>query len=77
MEAALADAGTPRGAAEAPLELLERVLGEYDVPEGDVRRLTGLFTEARFSTHPVGDEMRAAAQRSLRSIAGALAGAGA
>ena len=72
MERALADAGTPRGAAESPMELLGRVLGEYDVPEGDVRRLTALFTEARFSGHPVGDEMRAAAQRSLRAIADAL-----
>ena len=38
-----------------------------------VRRLTALFAEARFSHHPVDDTMRAAAQRSLRSVAAALA----
>lgn len=73
MERALADAGTPRAAHESPMELLARVLGEYDVPEGDVRRLTALFTEARFSHHPVDDTMRDAAQRSLRNVAGSLA----
>jgi hypothetical protein len=72
MEGALARAGSPRGAAETPLELLSRVLGEQAVPDADVRRLTALFTEARFSTHPVTDEMRAAARRSVSAVAGAL-----
>lgn len=76
MERALADAGTPRAAAETPLELLRRVLASYAVPEADVRRLTDLFTEARFSHHPVTDEMRRAARRSLDAVSDAL-GAGA
>lgn len=75
MEAALAGAGTPRDATETPLELLSRVLDAYDVPEPDVRRLTDLFTEARFSDHPVTGEMRDAARRSLAAVADALAGA--
>ena len=73
MERALAEAGSPRHPAESPLELLARVLGEQDVPEPDVRRLTELFSEARFSDHPVTDDMRAAARRSLAGIADALA----
>lgn len=73
MEGALARAGSPRGAAETPLELLSRVLGEQAVPEADVRRLTALFTEARFSAHPVTEEMRAAARRSVSAVADALA----
>ena len=73
MEAALADAGTPRAVTETPLELLRRVLDEYDVPAADVRRLTELFTEARFSGHPVTEEMRGAARRSLGAVSDALA----
>lgn len=73
MEAALAGAGARRDVTETPLELLRRVLASYDVPAADVRRLTTLFTEARFSHHPVTDEMRAAARRSLASVADALA----
>jgi hypothetical protein len=72
MERALADAGSPRRATESPLELVARVLAEQHVPEPDVRRLTELFTEARFSGHPVTDEMRAAARRSLSAVADAL-----
>jgi hypothetical protein len=72
MEGAFARAGSPRGVTETPLELLARVLGEQAVPEADVRRLTALFTEARFSTHPVTDEMRSAARRSVDAVAGAL-----
>jgi hypothetical protein len=73
MEDALARNGSPRDATETPLELLARVLGEYAVPEADVRRLTALFTEARYSAHPVTDEMRAAARRSVAAVADALA----
>ncbi|HVF03780.1 MAG TPA: DUF4129 domain-containing protein [Frankiaceae bacterium] len=73
MERAFADAGTARRPDESPLELLARVLDALAVPEADVRRLTALFNEARFSGHPVTDEMRAAARRSLAAVAGALA----
>ncbi len=75
MEEALADAGSPRRASESPLELLTRVLGEQHVPETDVRTLTALFMEARFSTHPVTDDMRRDARRALDGVAGALSGA--
>lgn len=73
MERAFAQAGAGRAPTESPMELLARVLGELAVPEADVRRLTELFAEARFSKHPVTEEMRAAARRSLAAVAGALA----
>ena len=73
MERAFADAGSAKRADETPLELIARVLTEQYVPEDDVRRLTALFSEARFSTHPVTDEMREAARRALRNVADALA----
>lgn len=73
MERAFAAAGSARRPDDSPMELLARVLDELYVPEGDVRRLTALFAEARFSTHPVDDEMRAAARRSLDNVSRALA----
>lgn len=73
MERVFADAGSARRPDEAPLELLARVLAEQYVPADDVRRLTALFNEARFSTHAVTEDMRDAARRSLRSIADSLA----
>jgi hypothetical protein len=72
MERALAEAGSPRHPTESPLELVRRVLSEQHVPEPDVRRLTDLFTEARFSGHAVTDEMRSAARRSLAAVADSL-----
>ncbi len=73
MERALAEAGSPRHPDESPLELVARVLSEQHAPEADVRRLTALFAEARFSRHPVTDDMRDAARRSLDAIAESLA----
>lgn len=73
MERAFAEAGSARRPDESPMELLARVLDELYVPAEDVRRLTALFTEARFSAHPVTDDMREAARRALRNVADALA----
>jgi len=75
MEAAFADAGSARDVTETPTELMARVLTEQHVPANDVRRLTDLFTEARFSAHPVDDDMRDAARRSLRNVAASLGAA--
>jgi hypothetical protein len=58
MEAALAAAGVPRHAAEAPLEYLERVLLSLDASADAVRRLTDLFEWARFSHHEPEPSMR-------------------
>jgi hypothetical protein len=58
METALAAAGVPRDAAEAPLEYLERVLLSLDASADAVRRLTDLFEWARFSHHEPEPSMR-------------------
>ena len=58
MERSLALHGLPRRRFEAPLEYLARVLGELQASDEAVRRLTFLFERAKFSTHPIGPEMR-------------------
>ena len=51
MERALAAAGIPRDAADAPFEYLERALRSLDTSAAAVRRLTDLFERAKFSQH--------------------------
>ena len=58
METALAAAGIPRRAPEAPLEYLERTLLSLDTSAAAVRRLTDLFEWARFSQHEPEPAMR-------------------
>jgi Domain of unknown function (DUF4129) len=58
METALAAAGLPRRAAEAPLEYLERALVTLETSAEAVRRLTDLFEWARFSQHEPEPSMR-------------------
>ena len=58
MEHALAQAGTPRLPAEAPLEYLQRALHELDTSAPAVRRLTDLFEWAKFSQHEPEPHMR-------------------
>jgi hypothetical protein len=72
MEHSLAGAGAARGAAETPDELLERAAGKGLVRGAEAARLTTLFYEARYSTHPVPDERRDEARRALQVLAGAL-----
>ncbi len=54
----LAAAGCRRRPAEAPDELVMRALSSLTVRAEPLRALTGLFTEARFSTHPLGPDER-------------------
>jgi hypothetical protein len=58
MEYALAVAGLPRRPSEAPLEYMERALGELQASAGAVRRLTDLFEWAKFSHHEPEPAMR-------------------
>jgi hypothetical protein len=55
---ALAEIGAPREPSEAPLEHLARVLSSFDVRPDAMRDLTELFSEARYSTHPMGEPER-------------------
>jgi hypothetical protein len=72
MERSLADRGAARSAADTPDELLARAVASGVVRGPAARRLTGLFYEARFSTHPLGPEQRDAARQALDDLAAEL-----
>ena len=73
MEGRLADRGAARGAADTPDELLSRAVAAGVVRGGAAGRLTALFYEARFSTHPLDAGQRDAASAALDELAGELA----
>jgi len=73
MERRLAEGGTARGAADTPDELLARAVASGAVRGGAAGRLTALFYEARFSTHPLGAGQRDAASAALDQLADELA----
>jgi hypothetical protein len=69
MERSLADRGAARGAADTPDELLARAVAAGVVRDAAARRLTALFYEARFSSHPLGPGQRDAAKAALDELA--------
>jgi hypothetical protein len=73
MERRLADRGTARGAADTPDELLARAAAAGTVRGRAAGRLTALFYEARFSTHPLDAGQRDAASAALDELAEELA----
>ena len=73
MEGSLASAGTARAATETPDELLTRAAASGLIRGQAAASLTGLFYEARFSTHPIGPTARDAARQSLDAISAELA----
>ena len=73
MERSLADRGTARTVADTPDELLRRAAAAGTVHGGAAGRLTALFYEARFSTHPVSAGQRDAARAALDELADELA----
>jgi hypothetical protein len=72
MEGSLAQAGTERGQAETPDELLVRAVAAGQVPAEEAGRLTGLFYEARFSSHDMPPAKRDQASRALAELAAHL-----
>jgi len=72
-ERALATARAPRAVWQTPAEFMRTTLARLPVPAAPVRRLTGLFEVARFSTHPLGMEARDVACDCLDEIGTALA----
>ena len=74
MERSLAGAGAARAAAETPDELLARAASAGLVRGAAAGRLTALFYEARFSSHPLPGPSRTAAQQALSDLAASLAG---
>jgi hypothetical protein len=73
MEDSLASAGTARAATETPDELLTRAAASGLIFGRAAASLTGLFYEARYSTHPVAATARDAARHSLEAISAELA----
>ena len=68
MQRTLAAHGLRRLSSEAPREFLRRVLAANRGAERDATTLTGLFEEARFSTHPISERTRERALSALRSL---------
>jgi len=73
MERSLADRGTARDAADTPDELLARAVAAGIVRGTAAGKLTSLFYEARFSTHPLSASQREAARAALDDISAELA----
>jgi Domain of unknown function (DUF4129) len=77
MENSLAERGTARSVADTPDELLARARQSGIVRGTAAARLTALFYEARFSSHPLDRRQREAAEQALDELAAALAETGA
>ena len=73
MESSLAERGAARGIADTPDELLARATETGIVRGAAAARLTALFYEARFSSHPLDHRQRDAAEQALDELAAALA----
>jgi hypothetical protein len=73
MESSLAERGAARGVADTPDELLARARETGVVRGTAAARLTTLFYEARFSSHPLDRSQRGAAEQALDELAAALA----
>ena len=73
MEASLAERGAARTIADTPNELLARATATGIVRGTAAARLTALFYEARFSSHPLDRGQRDAAGQALGELAAALA----
>jgi hypothetical protein len=72
MEQHLAGAGTGREVADTPDELLARAADRGLVRGDAAARLTALFYEARFSSHPMPQGRRDEAQQALAELADSL-----
>jgi hypothetical protein len=72
MEESLARAGAARASAETPDELLARAARTLLITPAAASRLTSLFYEARFSSHPLYAVQRDAAERALAELVSEL-----
>ncbi|MEU5750690.1 DUF4129 domain-containing protein [Streptomyces sp. NPDC047829] len=69
MEDALVASGVRRYASDSPADLLTRAAGAGLAPGPAAPRLTALFREARYSSHPMDTAHREAAARALEEMA--------
>jgi hypothetical protein len=75
MEAFVESSGVLHLSSDTPFEFFARVLAHHHVPHRAVERLTRLFEVAKFSPHPVTEQMRQDALMSLREVRGVVASA--
>jgi hypothetical protein len=75
LEDAAEAAGAGRRPTETSAELAARVLDELHAPATAVTGLLHRYRQARYSHHPLGEDDRAVAIRSLEEIRAAIAGA--
>jgi hypothetical protein len=68
MQRTLGERGVVRSPSDAPREYLDRALIASRATEREARTLTGLFEEARYSTHPIPERVRQLALSSLLSL---------
>jgi hypothetical protein len=68
MERTLAARGVPRRESEAPVEYLTRILDVVSASGHSVRRLTRLFSRARYSPHEIDAEMKEEAIDALTGL---------
>jgi Domain of unknown function (DUF4129) len=68
MERSLADAGLPPRIADTPAEVLGRATASGLVRPASAATLTGLFRQARYSSHPMTEADRAAALGALAQV---------
>jgi hypothetical protein len=72
MERSLADAGLPPRMADTPAEVLSRATAGGLVRAAPAATLTGLFRQARYSSHPMTEADRAAAIGALAQVQAGL-----
>ena len=68
MERSLAEVGSPAKAADTPAEVLARATAGGLVSSSCASTLTGLFRLARYSSHPMTEDDRAAAMEALAEV---------
>ena len=74
MERSLADAGSPPRLADTPAEVLGRATASGLIRSAWAGTLTGLFRQARYSSHPMTEADRAAAIGALAQVQADLGG---
>jgi Domain of unknown function (DUF4129) len=72
MERTFAERDLGRRRPEAPREYLTRVLRASEAPADPAKTITGLFEEARFSTHPISENARGRTLAALSDLRGSL-----
>jgi hypothetical protein len=76
LEKVAAEAGVPSDPSETSTEFTTRVLGALAFDPAMINGFAGLYREARFSRHELGEPARRAAVAALRSLYGDIAGSG-